>query len=227
MITIALDTCLGACSVAVLGGDDLLDWMSEPMMRGHQERLASMTRELMSRIGLPFAALDRIGATVGPGSFTGLRVGLAFAKGLALALDRPCVGVGTLQALAASVDDRGARVAVIDAGRGNVFLQRFEADFATGGPYILPLGEASARLADVYGARQVTLVGPGAGLLIAMTPGARLNDLPAPLPAAVAALAARAPLVPPRPLYLRPPDALPQTARLKTARPRTARPSAP
>ena len=99
MTVLAIDTCLGACSVAVCRDDQTLAKASESMTRGHQERLAPMTREVMARSGLGFAALDRIAVTVGPGSFTGLRVGLAFAKGLALALDRPCVGVGVLEAL--------------------------------------------------------------------------------------------------------------------------------
>ena len=104
MILLALDTCLGACSAAIVDGAQVVASVSEPMTRGHQERLAPMARDLMAEGGLAFTRLDRIGVTIGPGSFTGLRVGLAFAKGLALALDRPCVGVGTLEALAASVE---------------------------------------------------------------------------------------------------------------------------
>ena len=71
------------------------------MVKGHQERLASMVNEVMGQSGLRFEDLDRIGVTVGPGSFTGLRVGVAFAKGLAAALGKPCVGVETLEALVA------------------------------------------------------------------------------------------------------------------------------
>ena len=85
-----------------------------------------MVRDMMRDAGAAFGELDRIGVTIGPGSFTGLRVGLAFGKGLALALDRPCVGVGTLEALAGSVEIDGVKAAVIDAGRGNLYLQIFE-----------------------------------------------------------------------------------------------------
>ena len=102
MLTLALDTCLAACSAALDRDGQTVGWISEPMARGHQERLAPMVRDLMADCGVAFGDLDRIGVTVGPGSFTGLRVGLAFAKGLALALNRPCVGVGALEALAAS-----------------------------------------------------------------------------------------------------------------------------
>src|ERR1700744_2624959 len=100
MIVLGLDTCLNACSVAVLDGERVVASAREGMARGHQERLAPMARDVMAKAGIGFPALDRIAATVGPGSFTGLRVGVAFAKGLALALDRPTAGVGTLEALA-------------------------------------------------------------------------------------------------------------------------------
>ena len=126
MIVLSLDTALAACSVAVTRDGDVLAALSEPMHRGHQERLAPMVEEAMRAAGLPFTAIDRIGVTVGPGSFTGLRVGLAFAKGLGLALDRPCVGIGTLEALAASDPGPGLTVAVIDARRGQLYLQAFE-----------------------------------------------------------------------------------------------------
>ena len=82
MIVLALDTCLFACSAAVVRGGELLARRIDPMARGHQERLAPLVQEVMAQAGLDFEALDRIGVTVGPGSFTGLRVGLAFAKGL-------------------------------------------------------------------------------------------------------------------------------------------------
>jgi tRNA threonylcarbamoyladenosine biosynthesis protein TsaB len=91
---LAFDTCLTACSVAVMDGEQVLSSRAEPMARGHQERLAPLVQELMGQAGLGFDQLDRIGVTVGPGSFTGLRVGLAFAKGLSAALDRPAIGIG-------------------------------------------------------------------------------------------------------------------------------------
>ena len=213
MIVLALDTCLGACSAAIVDGGRVIGGVSEPMTRGHQERLAPMARDLMAGAGVAFGDLDRIGVTVGPGSFTGLRVGLAFAKGLALALDRPCVGVGTLEALAASAPARGpARgyiAAVIDAGRGQVYLQIFEAGAAVTAPDVLPLETAAARLAELHGG-EMTLVGPGAALLGGIIADAHRVDLATPLPEAIARLALAAPLAPPRPLYLRAPDAKPK-----------------
>ncbi len=212
MIVLSLDTCLGACSAAVLRDGEIIAAQSEPMTRGHQERLAPMVRDVMRDAGLAFAELDRIGVTVGPGSFTGLRVGLAFAKGLALALDRPCVGVGTLEALAFGID--GVTAAVIDAGRGNLYLQIFETGAALTAPDILNLADATARLIEVCGGRDVTLVGPGAHLLRDAAPQATVFGLDSPSPEVIARLAAKASLAPATPLYLRPPDALPKAARV-------------
>ena len=217
MIVLALDTCLPACSVALARDGEILGWLSEPTARGHQERLAPMTRDLMAAAGLAFSALDRIGVTVGPGSFTGLRVGLAFAKGLALALQRPCVGIGTLEALAASIGGEdmksgGLKAAVIDAGRGRVYLQLFDGAASLSGPDILGLETAQARLVEVCASADVMVTGPGADLLAGAIPGAVVRPLVAPDPRAVARLAAKAPVAPPRPLYLRPPDATAKAA---------------
>ena len=212
MITLAIDTCLGACSVAIVEGDHVLAAASEPMTRGHQERLAPMTEQVMRTAGVGFSAVDRIGVTVGPGSFTGLRVGLAFAKGLALALNRPCVGVGSLEALAAGLTQDGLRAAVIDAGRGRVFVQIFEGETPIVAPDSLEIATAAARLAELVQAGDLTLTGPGAALLSGAAAGARVIDQAAPAAAVVARLAARAAITPPRPLYLRAPDAKPKAA---------------
>ena len=213
MMVLALDTCLPVCSVALARDGEILGWLSEPTSRGHQERLAPMTRDLVAAAGLEFAALDRIGVTVGPGSFTGLRVGLAFAKGLAFALQRPCVGVGPLEALAASGEGGGPKAAVIDAGRGRVYLQLFDGAVSLSGPDILPVEMAHARLVEVYASSaDVVVTGPGAALLAGALPGAIVRPQAAPDPRAVARLAAEAPLAPPRPLYLRPPDATAKAA---------------
>ena len=209
MIVLALDTCLAACSVAVSRGGAALAWSSEPMTRGHQERLAPMVGEAMASAGVAYADLDRIAVTVGPGSFTGLRVGLAFAKGLALALERPCVGVGALEALAAGAGPSlGAVGAVIDAGRGRVYLQIFRDGAAIVGPDSLDLGAALARIAELCPSADITLTGPGADLLADLLPGALGPTQAAPDPRVVARLGAAADAaVAPRPLYLRAPDA--------------------
>lgn len=206
MIVLALDTCLGACSVALVSDGRVLASASEAMTRGHQERLAVMARETVSAAGIAFGAIDRIAVTVGPGSFTGLRVGVAFAKGLALALGRPCIGVGTLEALAASVTSDGPLAAAIDSGRGQIYLQTFLAGRPRDEPAVMPIEAARARVEELGGG---VLVGPGVALL-GEPAGFEAIALAAPDPAAVARLAAAAPeTTPSAPLYLRPADATP------------------
>lgn len=205
MLLLGLDTCLNACSVAVLDGDRVLAHRSEAMARGHQERLAPMTRAVMADAGVDFIQLRRIGATVGPGSFTGLRVGVAFAKGLGSALGIPAVGVGSLEALAAEAD--GLVAGAIDARRDQVYLQVFEDGEPLMAPDVLPLGTAAARLAELGGARALTLVGSGAPLLAETAPGARLVIPDGCDARHVARLATRKSPTTIRPLYLRAPDA--------------------
>ena len=207
LTVLALDTALNACSVAVVADGLVLASCAEPMVRGHQERLAVMVQQVMARADLAFSALDRIGVGVGPGSFTGLRVGIAFAKGLALALDKPCIGIGSLPALAASVPGGGFVAAVIDARRGQVYLQIF----ADGQPLMAPdavsVDLAAARLAELWRGGAAVIVGPGARLLDGMIAGAQIVERDAADPVALAHLATIAPICAPRPLYLRAPDA--------------------
>lgn len=206
---LALDTCLGASSVALLDGDRVLAARSEPMTRGHQERIGMLAREVATQAGVKFSDLTRIAVTVGPGSFTGLRVGLAFAKGLATALSIPCVGVNTLEALAASVPGSGFVAAVLDARMSQVYLQIFDGGVALMAPDALDLGSAAARLAELHGGQAVTLVGSGAPLLAETFSGARVLTPVSPDPVAIARLATArpAPSHSPRPLYLRAPYA--------------------
>jgi tRNA threonylcarbamoyladenosine biosynthesis protein TsaB len=205
MIVLGLDTCLNACSVAVLDGARVLAHRSEVMARGHQERLAPMAEGAMADAGLPFSRLARVGATIGPGSFTGLRVGVAFAKGLASALAIPALGVGVLEALAAEAD--GLAAAVVDARRDQVYLQIFEDGSPLMAPDVLALGTAAARLVELAGGRAITLVGPGAALLADVAPGARLMTPEGCDARLVARLAGERAVTPIRPLYLRAPDA--------------------
>jgi len=207
LILLAFDTALESCGAAVLDGDRVLAARAEPMARGHQERLAPLVAELMQEAALPFSALERIGVTVGPGSFTGLRVGLAFAKGLGVALDRPVVGIGTLQAMAASEPADGLVVAAIDARRDQLYLQVFRDGVPASEPEALG-AEAAAALVRARG-EPVRLIGSGGPLLAPYFPAARSVERSGADPAALARLVAAAPAPdgPPRPLYLRAPDA--------------------
>jgi tRNA threonylcarbamoyladenosine biosynthesis protein TsaB len=205
VIVLALDTCLEACSAAVLQDGVVRAERIEPMARGHQERLAPLVQETMAAAGVGFGELDRIGVTVGPGSFTGLRVGLAFAKGLGAALSIPVVGVGTLEALAAAGPE-GVTFAALDAKREQIYLQAFADGEPLMAPDALAVEVAAARVAELARG-QVSLVGSGAPRLAEVLPQARVIEAAFAAPSAVAALAARKAPVPPRPLYLRAPDA--------------------
>src|SRR5690606_31806688 len=152
---LSLDTALGACSAAVVAcsADDtrVLARAFELRARGHAEALAPMIADVMAAAGLDFGDLDRLAVTVGPGSFTGLRVGIATARGLALATGLPVVGITTLEAIAANVTEqesatRGRRVvAVIDARRDEVYVEMFHRDLQSlTGPRLVALDDAAA-----------------------------------------------------------------------------------
>lgn len=207
---LVIDTALGLCTVAAFDDAVLLAVRSEAMARGHQERLGGFLRDVGERAG-GFAALDRIGVTVGPGSFTGLRVGLAFAQGLGAALDRPVVGISALDALAASAPPAPARAVLIDARRDQVYARFWRDGVPVSDPEALSLEAAAARIAGL--GVGVQLIGTGASLLAERFPGNPIMPLEGPSPEALATLAAAADPAghPPRPLYLRAPDATPPT----------------
>ena len=211
MKLLALDTALDACSVAVLDDQTVLAVRSEPMQRGHQERIAPMVADAMAAASLAFAELERIAVAVGPGSFTGLRVGLAFAKATSLALDIPCIGVGTLEALAASTPNcrSGLIAAAIDAKRDQVYLQAFRDGEALDPPTAIDVDAAVARLEALGFGNGGGLTGSGAALLAerlagtAVVGGAGMDVVAL----GRLALGKPAPDHRPQPLYLRAPDA--------------------
>lgn len=215
MRLLLIDTALSLCTAAVFADGTALAVRSEPMFKGHQERLAGFVRDAMAEAGIGFDALDRIGVTTGPGSFTGLRVGLAFAQGFGAALECPVVGISTLDALAASIaTDRTmtkAVAALIDARRGQVYARFWRCGLVEGPAEALALEAAASRIAAL--GPEVTLVGSGAPLLSEAAPGAVVVDLPGPSPEALARLVAAADprLARPEPRYLRAPDATPPT----------------
>lgn len=211
---LAIDTALDACSVAIVAGDKVLARVVSPGGKGNAERLLPVLEQARKAAGIELAQLDAIAATIGPGSFTGIRTALATARALGLALNRPVHGVTTTQALAVAAAQPGKpSVAVIDARRGEVYMQAFAgADDGLGAalaePRILPVATAVAALP----AGATVLVGSGAALL---RQAAGRDDLllspvsPNPDPVIVARLAAAQPRPahPPSPLYIRPPDA--------------------
>jgi tRNA threonylcarbamoyladenosine biosynthesis protein TsaB len=222
MRVFAIDTALEACSAAVLDTERaaILAHESLPMVRGHAEALMPLIKRVLDRSGLDFATIDRIAVTTGPGSFTGLRVGIAAARGLGLAAGKPVVGLSTLAAYAApfiAADDTLPVVAVIDARHDHVYLQVF----GPGGrmlvaPRLAPLREA-LRASTTSGAPRI--VGTAANMLANVWPAnepapSAVEQRQAPDIDWVARLGAAAVETgaPPKPLYLRAPDAQPQNA---------------
>jgi tRNA threonylcarbamoyladenosine biosynthesis protein TsaB len=223
MLIFAIDTALEACSAAVLdtGRGAILAHESRPMLRGHAEALMPLVKRVLDLARLDFAQIDRIAVTTGPGSFTGLRVGISAARGIGLASAKPVVGLSTLAAFAApyiAADDTMPVVAVVDARHDHVYLQVV----GPGGrtliaPRLIPLREALRVSAATSGAPHV--VGNAANLLVAGWPAderspTTIEQRGAPDIGWVARLGAAAAETgsPPKPLYLRAPDAQPQDA---------------
>jgi tRNA threonylcarbamoyladenosine biosynthesis protein TsaB len=186
------------------------------MKRGHAEALMPLIGRVMKEAGLPFAALDRIAVTTGPGSFTGLRVGLSAARGIALAAAKPAVGLTTLSAYAApliSESDEHPVISAIDARHDHVYLQVVSGNGSSlVRPKIAPIEEALE--ASRFGAPH--LVGNAAKLLAERwpkeaPPPIKIDAQPAPDIAWVAWLGAAVnpATAPAKPYYLRAPDAKP------------------
>jgi tRNA threonylcarbamoyladenosine biosynthesis protein TsaB len=232
MLILAIDTALDACAAGVLDTDSgaLIAQESQPMKRGHAEALMPLIARVMQQSGIGFAALDRIASTTGPGSFTGLRVGLSAARGIALAANKPVVGVTTLTAYAAPVVSQNAEqpvISAIDARHDQVYFQVVSGN---GASLIRPrvgLIEEALGASSRFG--RPHLVGNAAKLLADRWPAQALRPFkvdsqPAPEIASVAWLgAAVSPnTAPARPFYLRAPDAQP----FRDPLPRASQPAA-
>ncbi|HEY6754970.1 MAG TPA: tRNA (adenosine(37)-N6)-threonylcarbamoyltransferase complex dimerization subunit type 1 TsaB [Pseudolabrys sp.] len=221
MRVLAIDTALEACSVAVLDTVHAEARVQEslPMQRGHAEALMPLIERTLGRAQVDVSTLDRIAVTTGPGSFTGLRVGIAAARGIALASGKPAIGLTTLAAFAApliAADDTLPVVVAIDARHDHVYLQVFGPGGRTVvAPRIAPLREALR----VSTAGTPRIVGTAANKLAALWPSGErppsvVEQRGAPRIDWVARLGAAASDTgtPPKPLYLRAPDAQPQDA---------------
>lgn len=209
MLTLVFDSCLGRCGAALGHGSDVLRQNMVEMPRGQAEALIPQVAALLQDAGVSWPEIKRIGVTTGPGSFTGVRIGVAAAKAFSLAHDIPVIGLTTLEAVAAQAFDAHADLAHItiaqDARRGQLYCQSFVPAGPIGAPQIY----------DVEEARQIK--GPYAGTgaaLIASDPAQILDVDPQVIPATLLRLCNDQcndkPLLSHRdvhPLYLRPPDA--------------------
>src|SRR5712692_2020302 len=171
MRVLAIDTALEACSAAVLDTNSgIAASETLAMTRGHAEAVTPLIARVMSAAAIEFVDLDRVAVTTGPGSFTGLRVGISAARGIALAAGKPAVGLSTLAAFAApfiAADDTLPVVAIIDARHDHVYLQVFGPGGRTlVAPRLVPLREA-LRAATTGAPR---LVGTAANVLAGAWP---------------------------------------------------------
>lgn len=232
MLILAIDTALDACSAAVLDTDanKIIAQESQPMKRGHAEALMPLIARVMKASTIAFAALDRIAVTTGPGSFTGLRVGLSAARGIALAADKPVVGLTTLTAYAAPVVAENGEhpiISAIDARHDHVYFQVVSGDGSSlVKPKVAPITEALE--AQRFG--RAHLVGNAATILAERWPADapppfKVDPQAAPDIAWVAWLGAAVnpETAPARPYYLRAPDAKPP----KDLVPNAVQPAAP
>jgi tRNA threonylcarbamoyladenosine biosynthesis protein TsaB len=225
MNVLALDTCLGAVSAAVRrrgpDGGWRLHEAYEVRSAGHAERLLPMIAEVMDAAGLGFAELDRIAVTIGPGTFTGVRVGVSAARALALAAGKPVVAATSLAVMAlrarelleGAVPQARKLVVAIDARRGALYVQSFTAGAAEAGEARMSTAQEAAAW---IGREPVLIVGSAAPALAALVNDAGgdaehcLADLQ-PHARNLAVLApGLTPVSPVKPLYLRPPDVRPQ-----------------
>ena len=223
MRILALDTALPAVCACVLesGASEPLVTETLTMERGHAEALLPLIERVMAQVEGGFASLDRIAVTVGPGSFTGIRVAISAARGFGVALDIPVVGVSTLAAFAAPLvlgpkpasPKPSIIVSAIDARHGQVYLQ---ACSQTGAilmaPTVLPLAEAIEKLPP--GPLRIT--GSAAPLLaIAAWSSHRAAEVEGDIVATPILYVARLGMIadpaaaPPRPLYIKAPDVKP------------------
>jgi tRNA threonylcarbamoyladenosine biosynthesis protein TsaB len=203
----------------VLSGDRVAAWRLEPMQRGQAEALMPMVVAVLAEAGADWRDIGLIGVTVGPGTFTGLRIGLAAARGMALAGGLPVAGVTTAEAFAHAVPQAerlGARLVVaIDGKRADAFVQPFGEDLAPQAPLAALMPAEVAALARGL---PLVLAGDAAPRVAPHCPEARLSSVVGPPDPRVVARLAAARFVagralPPVPLYLRPPDVTVSAAR--------------
>ncbi len=219
MLVLALDTSMAACSVCVYdaGPGLVLGSRHAFMDRGQAEALAPMVQDTMALAGVVFKDLARIAVTTGPGTFTGVRIGLAMARGLGVALSIPITGINSLAAIACNETAGDLPIVVaVDARANEIYFASYDAArHELIAPTIVPLAEAHGFMP----VHPVRVLGTAADLLLNkmdVQKHVRSNAGDLPVAANLVRLAASIPASPlsPEPLYLRPPDVKPQAAKI-------------
>lgn len=207
MLTLGINTSGPACDVAVLQGGSCLSERHEEMVRGQDARLPAIVESCLKDAGFTLQDIERIGVVTGPGSFTGIRVGVAFARGLSLALEVPCVGVTALEATLPA-GQQGSAIVALPAKRRppdlSYWVQRFRTGAATGEPEELCLDAIKAELS----AHPHFVYGEMGGPLDAALEGIEIHEArPSARRTAEFAAVADNPAGVARPVYVRAPDA--------------------
>lgn len=215
MKLLAIDCAASLCAACVYdkGAGRELGRQVLDLGKGHAEHLMAVIEATLKAAGTGYRDLDAVAVSIGPGSFTGLRVGVSTARGLALALKIPAIGVTTLEALAAEAAASSpgrAALAALDAGREEIHVALFDKELAlTYGPAVISLPEVTAMAVD----SKAVLAGTAAPQ-IAATAGRAFDIGPVAATADIATYASLAAAKgsgeKPKPLYLRGADAKPQ-----------------
>ena len=175
MLTLAINTSGPACDVALVGSGACLAEQCEEMVRGQDARLPAIVEDCLSDAGKAFADLERIAVVTGPGSFTGIRVGVAFARGLALALKIPCIGITTLEATLPA-GQQGSAVVLLPAKRRPPDITYWAQRFRTGEPVDEPEEIGLAEIVAELEAHPHFVYGSGLDALKEAAPAVELHQ---------------------------------------------------
>ncbi|MDD9328960.1 MAG: tRNA (adenosine(37)-N6)-threonylcarbamoyltransferase complex dimerization subunit type 1 TsaB [Bartonella sp.] len=219
MLILAIDTASIYCAVALVQHKSVIARISQCIGKGHAEKLIGQIEQLTHQANIKLDQIKRIAVNIGPGSFTGIRVGIATAKALALALEIPAIGVSSLEALAAQVANKNITsiiTVVIEAGRGMFYHQNFNKN-------LIALSMPSLNTPEnivVDLSEHTMLTGPAAEIITLYIKNNTMSKriIPDSIPCDAADVltyaylaANKQPQIPPRPLYLRDADAKQQT----------------